>query len=145
MRILGSSLEPSWLFMEGVRSGLRNIDRCSTRSGLLSRTWWRTPNHKESSLDQMRDQPPPWHGRVTKASPSVFFLRTVTAYRLEKFCVNYKITNTFHIHILLLLYSSGLFRYLFLAHSLMLWLVDNLIFSCHLCIIYDFHKMWRDF
>ena len=74
------------------------IDRCTTRIGSVSRTARRTPNHQGSSLRQMRDQPSPWYEKVNKASPSIVVLRTVTAYRLEKFCVDYKIINTIHIH-----------------------------------------------
>ena len=103
---LGSSIEPSRLFVGRERSRLPNIDRCVTRSGSLSRTVRRTPNRIESSLPQARDRPPPWHDEVNKASPSIVLLRTVTVYRLEKFYVDYKIINTIHIHS----YSYSYFR-----------------------------------
>ena len=99
MRILGSSLEPSWLFLGRERSRLRNIDRCETRSGTLSRTARRTTNLKKSSLLQTRDQPPQWHEGVNTVSPSIVILRKVTAYRLELCCVDYKIINTISISI----------------------------------------------
>ena len=104
MRILGSSLKPSWFFMGRARSRLHNIDRCATRSGPLSRTARRISNHKESSFLQTRNQPPQWHEEVNKASPSIVILRTITAYRLEKFYVDYKIINTISISISISLY-----------------------------------------
>ena len=97
MRILGSSIEPSWLSLGRERSRLRNIDMCATRSGPLSRTARRTLNLLESSLLQTRDQPPPWHEGANKASPGIVLLRTITAYHLEKFCVDFKIINTISI------------------------------------------------
>ena len=72
---------------------------CATRSGPLSRTARRILNHKESSFLQTRDQPPQRHEGVNKASPNIVILRTVTAYRLEKFCVDYKTINTISISI----------------------------------------------
>ena len=99
MRILGSSIEPSWLSLGRERSQLRNIDMCATRSGLWSKTARRTLNLLESSLLQTWDQLPQWHERINKASPSIVILRTVTAFRVEKFCVDFKIINTISISI----------------------------------------------
>ena len=102
MRILGSSPEPSWFFLGRERSRLRNIDMCATRSGPLSRTARRTLNHIESSLLQTRNQHPPWNEGINKASPSIVILRTVTVYRLKRFCVDFKIINTNSISISIL-------------------------------------------
>ena len=82
------------------RSGLRNIDTCTTHSGIFCHGYVRrTPNHQESFFNNTRNQPSPWHEKANKAWPSIFFLRTVTTYRIEKFCVDFKVINNFHIHI----------------------------------------------
>ena len=50
-------------------------------------------------FNNTKNQPFSWHERANKASPSTFFLRTVTTYRVEKFCVDFEIINNIHIHI----------------------------------------------
>ena len=58
-----------------------------------------TPNHPEFVFNNTRNEPSPRHEKANKASPSIVFFRTVTTYRVEKFCVDFKIINNFHIHI----------------------------------------------
>ena len=82
------------------RSGLRNIDKCTTHSGPFSHGYARrTPNHQESYFNNTRYQPSSWQEKANKAWPNIVFLRTVTTYRVAKFCVDSKIKHNFHIHI----------------------------------------------
>ena len=121
--------------MGRAQSGLHEIDRCVTRSGPSLRTVWRTPNHQESFLRQTRDQPFPWHGKTNKASPIIVILRTVTAYRLEKFCVDYKMIKNIHIHINFIqhIITHYITRTSYLPHQ---WITNFSISWVYYCLDY---------
>ena len=110
----GSSLEPSWLFRGSCAVWVTQHRYVyNSYSGAFCQGYARrTLNHQESYFNNTRYQPSPWHEKANKARPSIVFLRTVTTCRVEKFCVDFKIINTFHIHIHILYINCSCFTIL---------------------------------
>ena len=59
----------------------------------------RIPNHQRSLFYNTKYQTPPSYTMANEAPPNIVILRTVTAYRVENFGVNYKIINNVSISI----------------------------------------------
>ena len=59
----------------------------------------RMPNYQLPFFNNTKDQTSPSNEKATKAPMSIVALRSVTAYRVEKFCADYKIINNIPIRL----------------------------------------------
>ena len=101
----GSSLELSWKSWVVRRLGYAS-DRCTTHSEPLSGICLEDIKSSRPIFNNTKNQPSPWHESKNKASPSTVFLRTVTTYRVAKFCIDFKKINNIYILIHMFLYSN---------------------------------------